>query len=138
MFASSYSNTQKTRRIFLIVSAGLLLVTATLGVKMNMMMDGGDMAMAGCPFMETGSLCQMTVAEHLRVWESLLTAVTHPEFFLALLLIVIATGFFFLISTGPPLFVVAAEQYRRRPDTALFRPLLLAFSDGIIHPKLYS
>ncbi|MBI4098784.1 MAG: hypothetical protein HY437_02000 [Candidatus Magasanikbacteria bacterium] len=138
MLVSSSDSARNMRHTLLIVGAGLLLITATLGVKMSMMMDQGDMAMAGCPFMETGSLCQMTVAEHLRVWESLFTMVTHPEFLLILLLIVVATGLISLILTGPPHVASVADQYRRRPDLTLFKPFLLAFSDGIIHPKLYS
>jgi len=139
MFVSTYGSVRKMRRTLLIVSAGLLLVTATLGVKMMVMtMDDGDTTMAGCPFMATGSLCQMTVAEHLRVWKSLFTMVTHPEFLLTLLLIVAVTGFVSLTLTGPPHVASAADRYRRRVDFALFRPLNLAFSDGIIHPKLYS
>lgn len=120
------------------VSVGLLLVTATLGMKMIMTMDGGDTAMAGCPFMETGSLCQMTITEHLRVWESLFVAVTHPELLLSLLLIFGVVAFFAVTLTGPPQAVVAVDRYRHRPDLALIKPLLLALSDGIIQPKLYS
>ncbi len=135
---SSCGTARKMRYALLMVSVGVLLLTATFGMKM-VMMDDGDTAMADCPFMETGSLCQMTVAEHLRVWESLFVSVTHPEFLLALLLVVAVTiGFVSLTLTGPPRFMIAVDQYRRRPDFALFKPLSLAFSDGIIQPKLYS
>lgn len=120
------------------VSVGLLLVTATLGMKMIMTMDDGSTEMAGCPFMETGSLCQMTVAEHLRVWESLFVAVTHPEFLFSLLLIFSVAAFVRVTLTGPPESLVVVDRYRRRPDIALFKPLLFAFSDGIIQSKLYS
>lgn len=138
MFTSSYNSARKIHGALLVVSVGLLLVTATLGMKLIMTMDEGDMAMAGCPFMETGALCQMTVSEHLRAWESLFVAVTHPELLLSLLLVFSISVFIAVTLTGPPEFLTAIDRYRHRPDLALFKPLLLALSDGIIQPKLYS
>jgi len=89
--------------------------------------------MARCPFMgEAGNMCGMNVAEHISLWEQIITAIIELGVFYLMLLAV-----FF---RGVNLFIFANKfpgQYLAEFLFKIFSPLSLALSRGIVHPKIF-
>ncbi len=105
-------------------------------MTMHMNDDG---SMSGCPFMGQALLCQMSVFEHIAKFQSLFTAVVQNNLiaFLAAILITIFTTIIghLLFTTAPPKQLAYANH---APQGVTFNKILLAISDGIIQPKLFS
>ena len=122
--------------------AGGLTLAATFGMVIGMQTDEHGM-MSGCLFMsQQASICPMGVMEHIAKWQQLVTAVlstfhTSASFIFFLLAVVIffifayAKSLFFLFTPSPP--VVHSRQ-----EIALYYHLKIAFSQGILHPRLYA
>lgn len=126
----------------LLVSVALLafLFVGLFGMNLSMSKNT-DGKMAKCPLINSSSsICQMGVLEHISKWQQVLQAIPSSAFFLfALGLLFIARSFYsrayFLLS--PPQRNSPRLYYKEHPDINLFNSLLLAFSDGILHPKIY-
>ncbi len=109
----------------------------------SMSMDSSG-RMINCPFMKGhSSLCQMTLAEHISQWQQFSTMTREKSLLLslfALLIILYAVG----ITITKKLYEKLKYQqslnhfYRYRPELKLFDYLLLAFSNGLIHSKIYA
>lgn len=117
----------------------LLFVTATLGTLYSMPMDMEGM-MATCPLLGSpAAICQMSSQEHLRSWRALFAPV--PEVFAAFLLAMLVLCMaFFRDSIVQTLLrrLVQAQQRTRDPSLALFLPLRLALSRGILNSRIYA
>jgi len=107
--------------------------------SMSMDMNG---RMINCPFMnDSSNLCQMSVAEHISQWQQFSTIIRERVLLLSFLLI-------FLYSARFSIAAQAYEKlkhhrfrnyfYRYKPELKLFNHLALAFSDGLIHSKIYA
>jgi len=110
------------------------------------MKSDGQMSSSNC-FMPgmTEVLCQMNPLEHIAAWQNMFTAVPSQNDVLLLLasLLALAIGALFIAhrSTAPPEVSVSSSQYafftyykRHIPITS---PLQEAFSNGILHPKIF-
>lgn len=90
----------------------------------------------------SSSFCQMNISEHISAWQKFFTILKEKNLLLSLfsLLIIFSVGLF-----------AAKEQedkaqyqrlrnylYRYKPEIKLFDHLILAFSDGLIHSKIYA
>lgn len=116
----------------------LVLSVGTIGLLHALSMDG---EMSGCPLVaQSASLCAMSPIEHLVLWQRLFSALPQR----ALLLIVV--GFLlsvFLCRRAESVLTTRAlgEPYQayRRSILAFvsLEPLTSAFSQGILHPKIY-
>lgn len=92
----------------------------------------------------TEVLCQMNPLEHIAEWQSMFTAAPNQNdvlmFLLALLALVLGTLFLHSHqSTAPPKILVSQFKflyYKRH--IPIVSPLQEAFSNGILHPKLYN
>lgn len=86
--------------------------------------------MANCPLMLDATLvCQMGLADHITNWQQMFVFLLGITVY-----IVFSLGKLFLLS--PP--IHRAKLYQKdHPESNLFDPLLLAFSDGIVHPKIF-
>lgn len=102
--------------------------------------------MGDCPFMNhSTSLCQMSAAEHIAQWQQLFALVKTDKFslflFASLIIAFIVLTFPFAknyrIKT-PPLSRFRLYSSRYRPEIKLFNHLLLAFSQGILNPRIYA
>jgi|SRR3989344_796262 len=109
--------------------------------SMSMDMNG---RMINCTFMDdSSSFCQMSVSEHIGQWQQFFTIIRERNLFLSL--------FSLLIFPYIAVFAITTKTYEKlkhqrfrsyfywhRPEIKLFDHLALAFSDGIIHSKIYA
>ena len=110
---------------------------------MSMGMETKDGQMSSCPFM-TGedSMCQMNVTEHISRWQQIFLGIPSKTNFLAPVLLLMTA---FLIAFAKSLFrpekltELAASLFAHQREllVEVFDPLIIAFSDGILHPKIY-
>ncbi|MDP3794860.1 MAG: hypothetical protein Q8R13_02955 [bacterium] len=109
----------------------------------NMGMEARDGQMSFCPFMANEvSICQMSVTEHISQWQRAFLGVPSKTNFLAFALILAAAV---LITFAKSLFQpkklteLAARlfAYHKEHLVRVFDPLLIAFSDGILNPRIY-
>lgn len=130
---------QTTRKLLITFTALVFMLVATAGIVSTMMTDDhSGMMMSGCPFMgEAGSLCQMSIFEHIAKWQSLFVATMSFNMILLLFVVVVFSLFSRALAhaLAPP---DTVSKYHEPPDITFFKPLLAAFSRGIIQPKLYA
>ena len=100
--------------------------------------------MVHCPFMaDSQSFCQMGISEHISQWQQFFTMTREKRLLLSLfsLLVFIQVA---IVIINVKAFEKLKHQrfrnyfYRYRPEIKLFDYLALAFSDGIIHSKIYA
>ncbi|HEY1074242.1 MAG TPA: hypothetical protein VGE59_00880 [Patescibacteria group bacterium] len=122
---------------FTIAITGLIFVaTSLLGLASSMQM-ASDTKEHTCLLMPTEPNCDMTIAEHISLWQSTFTSVASSIFTPLLILLfitVVGTITFFLTrdkDSKPPGF------WRDDPESNLFNNLVRAFAQGLIHPKIY-
>lgn len=110
-------------------------------IHTNMDSDG---SMSGCVMPGMATLCKMDPLEHIATWQSMFTAVPSQNDILLLLasLLALALGALFLThrSIAPPKVAPALQQklfsyYKQR--IPIIHPLQEAFSNGILHPKIF-
>ena len=128
----------------LIVFSGIItfLVMSFWGLYSMPMDEHGKMA--DCPFMnDSASLCQMSVTEHIARWQQLFTAIPEKNLLFSALILLTAL-LMVLFSIVPKIRDKLLFQrflhyfYRRKPEINLFNHLLLAFSQGILNPRIYA
>ncbi len=100
--------------------------------------------MERCPFMtDSQSFCQMNISEHISLWQQFFTMLKEKNLLLSLfsLLIFIQIA---IVTINTKAFEKLKHQrfrnyfYRYKPEIKLFDSLALAFSDGLIHSKIYA
>jgi len=133
-------STAKKSFTFLILLA--FLVVGLLGLShfaMNMN-DSGEAL--GCPFMNTPTLCAMNPFYHLAVWQSMFAASFSKEIFSLFTLIALLGILFtfilrnFGLTGDAPRSITPVRQILIR-TFAVINPLQEAFSNGILHPKIF-
>ena len=111
------------------------------GISVGMEARNGQMS--SCPFMASeASVCQMSATAHISQWQQAFLGVPNKINFLALALILAAAV---LITFAKSLFKpkkltdLAARllAYHKEHLVRVFDPLLIAFSDGILNPRIY-
>ncbi|MBI2640894.1 MAG: hypothetical protein HYW91_03385 [Candidatus Sungbacteria bacterium] len=130
------------------VSENLIFFTLTsfvfvsiLGIGVGMEMKDGHMS--SCPFTAgQETICQMNITEHIAQWQRASFGTPSKTNFLALavaLLIATLVSFIKPFSQLKKLTASTARLlvYRRANFAKVFNPLLAAFSDGILNPKIY-
>ena len=109
----------------------------------SMVTEAMDGQMSSCPFMANEiSMCQMSITEHISQWQQVFLGVPSKTNFLALALILAVAV---LITFAKSLFqtkkltelAVQLFAYHREHLVRVFDPLLIAFSDGILNPRIY-
>lgn len=125
----------------LITSVLLTFIFVTLfGLNLSMQMHT-DGSMSNCPLMiGQSSICQMSTTEHISWWQQLFTVTPQPSSFLFLSLIIFVglTFLIFQFSLAPPSHISRKHYEQNYPEINLFNDLLRAFSDGILHSRLYA
>lgn len=131
----------KLKNIFIL---GIIAFLAISFWGLYSMPIDGNGKMMNCPFMNgSSSFCQMSVPEHINQWKQLFTAIQERS----LLLFLSALLVFLPVS----LFTINIREYNRlkfqlfrnylyrhKPEIKLFDYLVVAFSQGNIHPKIYA
>lgn len=110
------------------------------GMGIGMEMKDGQMS--SCPFTASqASICQMSVTEHISQWQhSFLGIPTKINLLiLSLLLLSIIIVPFAKSFTKVKQIELAAQLifYYKTAVTKILNQLLIAFSDGILNPKIY-
>jgi hypothetical protein len=103
------------------------------GITVGMWSQEG---MINCPLMGTDVLCEKNIAEHITMWFQLTAAIT-TTFVLA------GFSFIFFRQWKSVQVIILFSQNpltraRDNPDIPIFKPLAHAFSQGILHPRLYT
>ena len=131
-----------TANVLTIAMGVAVLLASAFGVTMGMA-PLGEGAMARCPIMESpDAWCQMGIVEHVSRWGQLFTATAPPH---PILLFVLLVALALIIWGRSPREIIDDGANRqgdvarspRYPDLKTHHHLLLAFSDGILHPKIY-
>jgi len=104
--------------------------------SMSMDMNGH---MANCPFMDSlSSFCQMSASEHITQWQQFFAMTKEKNLLLSLFFLCVAV---FAIQKA---YDKLRHQhfrnyfYQHTPEIKLFNYFALAFSQGLIHPKIYA
>lgn len=128
------------KRLTLIALFTFIFITLFgLNLSMNMDKDG---KMPNCPTMSNSSaICQMSTTEHIARWQAMFTATYQSGnlFLLAALFTVAFIYISFKRQTDLKSSLDSAYRYYlyKQPEAKLFNYLTQAFSDGILHPKIY-
>lgn len=131
----------KISEIIFILMLASFLFTAAFGVAASMEMKDGQMS--ACPFMANqASMCDMGIADHIGKWQQAFLGVPAKNNVLTLIqllasaLAAIPFIKYFLEIKRPEL-TVYLRSYFRETASKIPNSLLLAFSDGILNPKIY-
>jgi hypothetical protein len=127
-----------------VVALGVIAFLAVGFFSLSSMSMDASGRMINCPFMNSNSsLCQMTLAEHISQWQQFSTITREKSLLVSLFSLLI-----FLYVAGFNITTKAYEKlkhqrfrnsfYRYKPELKLFDYLLLAFSNGLIHSKIYA
>ena len=119
--------------------AGIVL-TVILSVVVFGMGSGMEISSAGkmsnCPFMSgTAVMCQMNIFEHIAAWQSAFTAQVKTLISILLSALLVFCWFAFTVrknQEGSLLCLYVKEKTHK-----IFNHLATAFSQGILHAKIY-
>lgn len=115
----------------------LFIAVSTTSVAIGM----SDGTMFSCPLMmmDHSAMCPMTILDHLVGWELMFAAIREYSVTITLLLAVALSLYWFSVRRIVPDSSPPPQWYRESTITyQLHRYLLSAFSQGILHPKLYT
>lgn len=124
--------------IFMFIS---FVFVSILGMSMSMKMTDGQMS--SCPFtIGQTAMCQMGAIEHIAKWHQAFPGISTKTNFLALiagLLAIVIISLSRPFSQFEKLTRLAARlfAYHKAHFVKIFDPLLIAFSNGILNPKIY-
>ncbi len=129
-----------------VVVLGIITLLIMSFWVLGSMMTDGHGNMVSCPFINVSgspSFCQMSISEHISQWKQLFAAIQGNNLFLSLfaLSVLFSTA---LLNTGAKTQDRLKFQwlrdycYHKKPEIKLFDHLVLAFSRGKIHPKIYA
>lgn len=132
-------NFKKILKIFIILAVFGLSFSSFLALNHNME-NGQNGKISSCLLMDTNSTsCQMSIGEHLLVWQETFLASINSNliFILSLLLILLFVSYIKYIGTDPPpQFLKKYEKENHRLN--IFNYFLRALSGGIVHPEIYA
>lgn len=115
--------------------------TSILGIGIGMEMKNGHMS--SCPLTAgQATICRMNITEHIAQWQQAFLGIPTKENALTLAVLLLAVVLVLLVK---PLFQLgkltelAARllAYYKANLAKVFDPLIIAFSDGILNPKIY-
>ncbi len=135
----SNSYTKQIIRLGMLAVGIIFVLLSMFSLKDSMMMDGKSMTEpSGCIFSVGNAPCTMSFTEHLSQWQSIFTAL--PQYSTSAMLIALL----FIAPTIVNLYLVFRKLLLRLspliaedPNLPFYDPLRQAFSQGIIHPKIY-
>lgn len=137
---------KKLRNILLLSTLATFFFVGFLGIfhfDMDMTSDG--QMSSGCFMPGMSTICQMDPIEHITEWQSMFTAIPGNSDVLTILLILLTSvllGFVLIkrsthphLSQSPPSKSLSFYQRRHVPIVSHIQE---AFSNGILHPRLYN
>lgn len=120
---------------------GVLLLVGTLGISIVMAQDHTG-AMTSCPLMNgLDTMCPMGAMEHLQQWRNLFTATTTDTTLLGMIMLLVFVGLGAMWLKKAQLLYEHAIHTTlhelQKPELRLGNHLILAFSHGILNPKIF-
>ncbi len=118
----------------------VFVFVALFGLKLSMISHDPDM-MPGCPFMNNeSSLCAMSIMEHFSGWQKIFTANSISQ--MSNISFIYFAMIFFMASIMLQYLLLIAHKYKlyklERPHIDNFSFYKYFFSQGILHPKIFS
>ena len=114
-----------------------------LAYSLNLMSMGNNGGMNPCPFSNQGSMCTMDFTQHINIWQSMFNVL--PKKMVVMDSMISVTAVFVLFFVAELLFkrysflLYRYKYYLKNiAHVPLFDYLLMAFSDGRIHSKIYA
>ncbi len=120
------------------LAVGIIFVLLSMfSLKDSMMMDGKSMTEpSGCIFSVGNAPCTMSFTEHLSQWQSIFTAL--PQYPMSAMLIVLLFIPPIIVNlVFRKLLLRLSPLIAEDPNLPFYDQLRQAFSQGIIHPKIY-
>ncbi len=132
--------TESKLKILLGIGIILFFVVSFWGLY-SMPIDGYG-RMGNCPFANgSTSLCQMNIAEHINKWQQLFTVIQEKGSSLLLLSLFILLAVLFSTDVRVRSKLLSRRfrsyLYKYKPELRLCDRFLIAFSQGILHPKIF-
>ncbi len=130
-------------KFFAVVGFTTIILVGVFGMGMGDMSMNEKGEMDGCLFTGKVMLCNMSVVEHISLWQSMLTATPTKTVIPALLffLAVFAAAFFVgrknLLSPSLIERFVLNQQQHRQPHNIFFDHIRYTLAKGILHPRIY-
>ena len=126
-----------------ILAVSILLafsLTATLAIAVVDIDHEGSMSSCVLMGQEQKQSCQMTITQHIASWQQIFTATFNWSLVpLLLLAAAFVAGLTTIFKNIESMFLQLRRRYKKQnPSLKLFDYLLSAFSQGILHPKLYA
>lgn len=118
-----------------IAFAGLATV-GMFGMGSAMHMDETG-AMAGCPFDGFAKVCSMGLVEHLQAWQNFFNVFPSKTYFLIGALVFLTLAFLTRGFDWDARLIRKSLYHKERFRLSIFHFLEEAFSQGIVHPKIY-
>lgn len=133
-YSNFMSLSQKTTCSILILAT---IFYFSFGVATMNMDENGNMF--DCPFADSATICLMDFSEHIATFQGIFRAIPSK---IVLLLILVLAYLLILYSKSIPRIYSPPNNLdlvvKNSLEIPIFNKLLLAFSDGIIQPKLYA
>lgn len=134
-------NISTAKKLFIPLVLAAFLVVGLFGLfHFTMNMNAGGQ-MHGCPLMNVVTLCTMNPFTHIAVWQNMFIASFSKDIFSLFTLALLAILFSFTLrgwkrdNKTPSLSV---HIWRPISQTLIIKnPLQEAFSNGILHPKIF-
>ncbi len=140
MLIPSRMRKQKQSQKFIGVAAVLVAsfgFLALFGLPLSMTTDEHGM-MSNCPFMsQVEVICPMQVGEHITKWQRAITGIPQEALDIALAVLIVLACWSLILREGALINTALQRLRRERGRSTLFNFLQLAFSQGILHPKIY-
>lgn len=124
------------KKILLIIFISFVFMSV-FGIILGTNMKNGKIS--SCPFSALQkTMCQMGLSYHISSWQKLFLSARKNPFFIFIVLLFIV--FFALFTKHFPklAWFVKIKTYYHNRAFKIFNHLILAFSDGIIHPNIYN
>ncbi len=126
----------KSKNVIVLGLVAFLVMSFWSLFSMSMNMNG---QMVNCPFMnDLSNLCPMSVSEHINQWQQFFTIIREKIILLYPFVLLLVVSLIIGKKTCNSLQRYRHYLYRYKPEIKLFNNLLIAFSQGILNPKIYN
>ena len=132
-------------KTILILATFAFLWVAFFGLShsLNDMKVKSDGTMNGCLFDGKAEICTMSFAEHIDHWQAMFTTIPAKATTISFAILLLVSFIFafslrkYLLLLSTRLSELQRIYLRHMPEFSLFEPLQLAFSRGILNPKIF-
>ena len=136
-------NVKRINAILAVVAVLTVPMAVVLSISYSMAMES-DGVMENCLFGGTASVCPMSLFEHLSSWQNMFVAnlpkvaALYLFLFLVLIGLHLASSDLQLMPSKLSKSIQNQKLYlKQKPNILLFDDLRLAFTQGLLEPKIY-